>query len=157
MELLTLISGNFDAPWDEISYSTSFEGSWTLNLAQPWQYFYIVQQCLEKYPNYFIKSESKKRAHIQKLVVSKKSSFFVQSLWNLVKIITSWVNHFHMRVGKNVNFYYWPIFERVFFFIPQTWLRKFCQYLVEDEVIKSHYLRKRCHLYIIICRHVNLL
>ena len=43
----------------------------------------------------FLKSESKKRAHVQKLAISKKSTFFVQSSWNLVKIITSCGNHFH--------------------------------------------------------------
>ena len=37
----------------------------------------------------------KKRAHIQKLAFSEKSTFFAQSSWNLVKIITTWGNHFH--------------------------------------------------------------
>ena len=37
----------------------------------------------------------KKMKQIQKLAINKQSTFFVQSLWNLVKKITSWVNHFH--------------------------------------------------------------
>ena len=41
-----------------------------------------------------------KTAHIQKLAINKKSTIFVQSFWNLVKIITSWDNHF-----KNCGFF----------------------------------------------------
>ena len=37
----------------------------------------------------------KKRDNIQKLTISKKSEFFVQSSWNLVKMTTTWGNHFH--------------------------------------------------------------
>ena len=37
-----------------------------------------------------IKSETKKRAYIQKLVICKKSSFFVQSSWKFVELIALW-------------------------------------------------------------------
>ena len=46
----------------------------------------------------------KKIAHIQKLAINKSSTIFAQSLWYLVKIVTSWVNHFDKvswRLGKN--------------------------------------------------------
>ena len=41
-----------------------------------------------------IKSESIKTAHITKLAITKSSTIFAQSLWNLVKINTSWGNDF---------------------------------------------------------------
>ena len=37
----------------------------------------------------------KKTAHFWKLAINKKSTFFVQSAWNLVKIFTLRDNHFH--------------------------------------------------------------
>ena len=43
----------------------------------------------------YLKSGSKKIRHVQKLTIDKKSTFFVQSSWNLVKIIKSWVNNFN--------------------------------------------------------------
>ena len=33
--------------------------------------------------------------HVQKLAINKKSTFFVGSSWNLVKMITSWTDYFH--------------------------------------------------------------
>ena len=42
-----------------------------------------------------LKSEQKKDGHVKNLVINKKSTIFVQSLWNLVKIIASWVEYFH--------------------------------------------------------------
>ena len=36
----------------------------------------------------------KKMTHVPKLAISKRSTIFVRSSWNLVKIITSWGNHF---------------------------------------------------------------
>ena len=42
-----------------------------------------------------VKSGAKKTGHFQKLAINKKSTIFVLSSWNLVKIITSWGNHFH--------------------------------------------------------------
>ena len=41
-----------------------------------------------------LKSGWKKIAHIQKLAIDKSSIIFAQSLWYLVKIVTSWVDHF---------------------------------------------------------------
>ena len=43
----------------------------------------------------YLKSEEKKMRHVQKLTDSKKSTFFVVSSWNLVKIFTSLVFHFY--------------------------------------------------------------
>ena len=37
----------------------------------------------------------KKTRHVKKLAVNKKSTFFILSSWNLVKIITSWLFPFH--------------------------------------------------------------
>ena len=45
--------------------------------------------------SYYLKSGAKKTGHAQKLAINKRSTIFVLSSWNLVKIITSWVNHFH--------------------------------------------------------------
>ena len=42
-----------------------------------------------------LKSGSKKTRHIQKLAISKKSTFFVQSSWKFVKMIISKGNYFH--------------------------------------------------------------
>ena len=42
-----------------------------------------------------LKSEQEKTAQVQKLAIIKKSTIFVQSFWNLVKMITSWGNHVH--------------------------------------------------------------
>ena len=36
-----------------------------------------------------------KTIHMQKLAISKNSTMFVLSSWNLVKMIISWVNNFH--------------------------------------------------------------
>ena len=41
-----------------------------------------------------IKVSGKKMRHIQKLTINRKSTFFVQSSWNLMKINNSWVNLF---------------------------------------------------------------
>ena len=57
--------------------------TWSL-FENPWRNWKLI-----------LKSESKKRAHVQKLAISKKSTFFVQSSWNLVKMITSCGNYFH--------------------------------------------------------------
>ena len=42
----------------------------------------------------YIKSESKKTAHTQKLAISKKSMIFALFSWKFVKMINSWVTHF---------------------------------------------------------------
>ena len=49
-----------------------------------------------------------KNIHIEKLAISKKSTFFDLSSWNLVKIITIWGYHFHQvswRLGKKCGFF----------------------------------------------------
>ena len=54
-----------------------------------------------------LKSEQKKTGHDQKLAINKKSTIFVQSLWNLVKMINSWGNYFHQGswgLDKNFEF-----------------------------------------------------
>ena len=55
-----------------------------------------------------LESEDKKTRHVQKLAINRKSTFFVRSLWNLVKIITPWDNHFHKvswGLDKNWGFF----------------------------------------------------
>ena len=42
-----------------------------------------------------LKSGAKKTGHFQKLVINKKSTIFVLLSWNLVKMITSWGEHFY--------------------------------------------------------------
>ena len=42
-----------------------------------------------------VKSGSKKIRQVQKLAISKTSTFFVLSSWNLVKMIASWGDYFH--------------------------------------------------------------
>ena len=37
----------------------------------------------------------RKKAHIQELAIGKKSTIFVQSIWNSVKMIIKWGNNFH--------------------------------------------------------------
>ena len=41
-----------------------------------------------------LRSEQKKKGDAQKLPINKRSTIFVQSLYNWVKIIASWGNHF---------------------------------------------------------------
>ena len=55
-----------------------------------------------------IKSGTKKTAHFQKLAISKKSTILIQSVWNLAKIFTSWVNYVHQvsyRLDQNCGFF----------------------------------------------------
>ena len=55
-----------------------------------------------------VTSEQQKAAHIQKLAINKKSTIFVQSSWNLGKIIASWGNHFHQfteRLDQSCGFF----------------------------------------------------
>ena len=42
-----------------------------------------------------LKSGAKKTGHFQKFVINKKSTIFVQSSCNLVKMIATWANYFH--------------------------------------------------------------
>ena len=58
----------------------------------------------------------KKRTHIQRMAISKKSTFFVQSSWTLVKIITLNADYFHedrIKIedfSSMVNFLMWALF-----------------------------------------------
>ena len=55
-----------------------------------------------------LRSEYEKTAHAQKLANNKESTIFVQSSWNLIKMITSWGNHFHQVSwgwDKNCGFF----------------------------------------------------
>ena len=54
------------------------------NLAVKAYNVHTMEACTE-----YLKSEQQKTAHIQKLAINKKSTIFVQSIWNLVKIIIS--------------------------------------------------------------------
>ena len=45
--------------------------------------------------NTVIKSGSNKVRQVQQLAISKESTYFFLSSWNLVKIITSWGDLFH--------------------------------------------------------------
>ena len=62
-------------------------------------------------------------AHIWRLAINKKSTIFIQSSWNLVKMITSWANHFHQvswGLDKNCRFFINGQFLKVSRFFPQT-------------------------------------
>ena len=50
------------------------------------------------------------------MAISKKSIIFVQSLWNLVKIITPWDNHFHEDWTKIEDFLVMVDFQVCLFF-----------------------------------------
>jgi len=50
---------------------------------------------LRSYDINLLKSEWKKKRHVQKLAMNKKSTIFVLSPWNLVKMITQRGDHFH--------------------------------------------------------------
>ena len=61
--------------------------------------YYPIKVCLSFFTFWYLilwieilKSEP---THVQKLTISKKSTFFVLSSWNLVKLFTAGVNHFH--------------------------------------------------------------
>ena len=54
------------------------------------QYWILNKICLK-----ISKVWGKKPGHTQKLAINKKSTIFVLSSWNSVKIITSWGNYFH--------------------------------------------------------------
>ena len=56
----------------------------------------------------YIWSLSKKMGLPQKLAIIKKSTFFIQSSWNLVKIIISWAKYFDQvswRLDKKCGFF----------------------------------------------------
>ena len=62
---------------------------------------------------------AKKTGHVQNLAKNKKSTIFVQYLWNLVKMITSRGNHFHQvssGLDKNYGFFIDGQFLNVCFF-----------------------------------------
>ena len=69
-----------------------------------------------------LKSEEKKR-HVRKLSISKKFTYFVQSSWNLVKIITSRDSYFHKVswwLEKNCGFFINGWFWTYLVFFPRT-------------------------------------
>ena len=71
----------------------------------------VASDCILYNPAYDesqIKFEQEKTAHIKNLFMSKKSTIFVQSIWNLVKIFISWGIHFHQvswGLEKNCGFF----------------------------------------------------
>ena len=65
---------------------TGFEDFFTFSISGPLNVVKI---------GYLCKILGKRMGHFQKLAINKKSTIFVQSSWNLVKMITSWANHFH--------------------------------------------------------------
>ena len=66
---------------------------------------------------------------MQKLAINRKSTFFVRSLWNLVKIINSWGNHFHKvswRLDKKCRFITYGQFLNVScFFLLRPYIKIF--------------------------------
>ena len=62
-----------------------------------------------KFPAILSKVWVKKTRHAQKFAISKKSTNFVQSSWNLVKMIAICVNHFYQiswGLDKNCDFFF---------------------------------------------------
>ena len=85
--------------------------------------------------------------HIQKLIISKKSTFFVLPSRNFVKIITSWGNHFHKvswELDKIVDFFLMPIFWTCPFLFAHI-LYKFCRsyqkhhWSLQENLNSSHF------------------
>ena len=65
----------------------------------------------------------KKTSHTQNLAISKKSTSFVQSSWNLVKMISSWETYFYQvlwELDKNCRFFINGQFLNVCVFFIQT-------------------------------------
>ena len=90
-----------------VNKKSNWKGSknWQIGLTSSWMTHNLV--CL-------IKSEQKN--WVQKLAIDKKSTIFVQFLWNLVKMIASQENHFHQvswRLDKNygfiINIQFWSV------------------------------------------------
>ena len=75
-----------------------FEKSTMLIGWQMWWEFKIVNRSRN---TVVIRSEQKNR-HFQKLPIDKKATIFVQSSWNLVKMIITWGNHFY-QVSEGLN------------------------------------------------------
>ena len=71
---------------------------------------------------------NKKRANVLKLAIRKKSTVFIQSSWNLVKMTSLWDTYFHQvswGLDKNCGFFINGQFLNVSpFFVPH--LRKVC-------------------------------
>ena len=76
--------------------------------------------------------------HIQKLAITKKSTFFVLSSWNLVKIIISFTK-FHEESIKNVDFLLMANFWRCLVFLPRLYMTV-CDYKIISENLKIHIL-----------------
>ena len=83
-----------------------------------------------------VRSELKKTRSVQKLAIGKKSTDFVQSWWNLVKMISSWGNHFHhvsWALDKNCRFFtkdqVLNVNVNVFALSKSTW-----NYLLKDSI-----------------------
>ena len=103
---------------------------------------------------------NKKRAHIQKLPLIK-NSVFVQFSWNLVKILTSWGNHFNQvswGLEKNWGFFanyqflkMGPFFKTLAVFEWDEWLN-LCDFYL--NFLKKFYYS---YLFIHLIRFLKLL
>ena len=67
----------------------------------------------------------KRMKHIQKLASYKNCTILVLFSWNFVRMSNSSDDQSYQRMEKNVDFYYWPIFQCVLFFLPQNLERFF--------------------------------
>ena len=84
-----------------------------------------------KVSTYPLKVWVKKRAHSQKLAISKKSTFSVQSLWNLVKIITlSGYNFDQVSWGKDKKYCFFTIGQ--FLIVSHFFFTQILMHLVFD-------------------------
>ena len=72
------------------------------------------------------------------MAINKKSTIFVQSSWNLVEMINSWVDHFHQvswGLDKNCRFFINGQFLKVTCFFPQTLLIYWCHITINLHFI----------------------
>ena len=100
----------------------------TIAWDQHWEGDEALKCCVIEMQHYYIKAGWNKMRHVQKLVVSKKSTFFVLSSWNLLKITILLGNHFHQILWgqyKKCGFFtYGPFFNVSHFFLPKLYYIK---------------------------------
>ena len=129
----------FSTFWNWLWYQRLCRGSFYHRhlLSRPHDVVEISRRFVETYANFrnrnpwyekgptitITKVWGKKMRHIQKLAINEKSTIFVESSWNLVKMIISWGNRFpkvSWGLDKNCGFFQWPIFERKWNVFTQT-------------------------------------
>ena len=121
---------------------------WILNTEYWSKYLHTLSFSV---PFYLIKSGEKKTEHFQKLAIHKKSTVFVLSIWNLVKMISSLDNYFHQvswglggkcgffTIGHflNVGPFFNPDFMRKNESVRTTWLFKLCRITFPRKVCRE--------------------